>query len=82
MILGAEVPVDLAPRVEGWLWWLALVFCLLGVAMAVVILRRRLISPMPHTPTDTSDAWSEAGRRFPVPPPEDGAEGPEKEDGR
>jgi hypothetical protein len=80
MIPAADVPVDLAPRVEGWILWLGLVFCLLGVVMVILIVRRRLLNPMPHTPSDTTDAWSEAGRRLPVPPPEEGPKGPDRED--
>ena len=58
-------------RLEGWLWWVMLVACLLVLLLVLVTLRRRFVRPMPHTPSDTSDAWAEAGRRLAVPPPED-----------
>jgi len=39
------------------------------VLLALVTLRRFLIRPMAHKPSDTSDAWAEAGRRLRVAPP-------------
>jgi len=59
---------DLAPRAEAWGWWFLLVLGLLVLALIVVGLRRWLIKPMPHTPSDTTDAWAESGRRLRVPP--------------
>jgi hypothetical protein len=55
-------------RTEGWVWWLLLVGALIIVFLFLMILRRHLLRPMPHTPTDTTDAWTEAGRRLKVPP--------------
>jgi hypothetical protein len=59
-------------RSEGWLWWLGTVTGLIILLLILGVARRRLLRPMPHTPSDTSDAWAEAGRRLPVPPPEEG----------
>jgi len=58
-------------RLEGWLWWVMLVACLLVLLLVLATLRRRFVRPMPHTPSDASDAWAEAGRRLTIPPPED-----------
>jgi len=55
---------DLAARTQGWVWWLALVAVLGLVALLLWVLRRRLLRPMSHTPSDTTDAWTEAGRRL------------------
>jgi len=68
-ILLAQAP-DSEARVEGWLLWIGLVLTLALVLAVVAMVRRMLIRPMPRSPSDTSDAWSEAGRRMPVPPPE------------
>ena len=57
----------LAPREEAWVWWLALVFGTVLVALVFVVLRRRFLSPMPHKPSDTTDSWKEAGRRVAMP---------------
>jgi membrane protein implicated in regulation of membrane protease activity len=57
-------------RAEGWTWWLMMVLMVTLVMLLVVAVRRRLVKPMPHTPSDTTDAWSEAGRRMAVPPAE------------
>jgi membrane protein implicated in regulation of membrane protease activity len=57
----------LAPREEGWLWWLALVLGVVLVVLLLAVLRRRFVSPMPHKPSDTTDSWKEAGRRLQVP---------------
>ncbi|MBM4018213.1 MAG: hypothetical protein FJ288_07770 [Planctomycetes bacterium] len=70
---------DAQARVEGWTWWLALVACLVVVLLALAVLRRLFLKPMPHKPTDTSDAWAEAGRRLAVPPPDDGRKGADSE---
>jgi cytochrome b561 len=59
-------------RLEGWLWWVTLVIGLLVLLLVLATLRRRLLRPMPHKPSDTSDAWAEAGRRLAAPPAEDG----------
>ena len=58
-------------RLEGWLWWVTLVVCLVVVLLVLATLRRRFVRPMSHTPSDTSDAWAEAGRRLAAPPPDD-----------
>ena len=68
---AAAVIAQLEPRAEGWLWWLVLVGGLLIVLLMVGVLRRRLLRPMRHTPSDTTDAWAEAGRRLATPPPGD-----------
>jgi hypothetical protein len=68
-ILLAQAP-DSEARAEGWLLWIGLVLTLALVLAVVTLVRRMLIRPMPRSPSDTSDAWSEAGRRMPVPPPE------------
>lgn len=60
---------DAEARLEGWVWWAVLVACLLVMLLALITLRRFLIRPMAHKPSDTSDAWAEAGRRLRVPPP-------------
>jgi hypothetical protein len=60
--------VDAEARSEGWMWWFLLVAGVVVLGLALMMLRRRLIRPMPHTPTDTSDAWAEAGRRLQLPP--------------
>lgn len=67
MTCVAHVPVAMEPRVEGWVWFLVVVGCLVLVLLLVGVLRRRLLRPMSHTPTDTTDAWAEAGRRLRTP---------------
>jgi hypothetical protein len=66
-ILAATDP---AARLEGWLWWIALVVGIAVVLLVLAAIRRFLVRPMSHKPSDTSDAWAEAGRRLPPPPPE------------
>jgi len=39
--------------------------------LVLATLRRRFVRPMPHKPSDMSDAWAEAGRRLAAPPPAD-----------
>lgn len=63
-------------REEGWLWWFVLVAGLVVVLLALLMMRRRLVRPLAHTPTDTTDAWAEAGRRLKVPPKDGEAPGP------
>ncbi len=75
MMHTALMPVAMEPRAEGWVWLLAVVGALVLVLLVLSILRRRLLRPMPHAPTDTTDAWKEAGRRFQTPAPEDEADG-------
>ena len=69
LIIAAADPSREA-RLEGWLWWATLVAGLLVLLLILATLRRRFVQPMPHKPSDTSDAWAEAGRRLSVPPPE------------
>jgi hypothetical protein len=71
---------DAEARAEGWVWWTALVLGLMLVLAVVSVLRRILVQPMPHTPSDLSDAWSEAGRRLPAPPPETPDDRPKADD--
>jgi len=59
---------DLEPRAQGWIWWILLVITLAGVVLLLMGVRRWILRPMPHQPTDTTDAWTEAGRRFHLPP--------------
>ena len=73
MIAAAADPSHEA-RLEGWLWLATLVICMLVLLLVLLTLRRRLVRPMPHTPSDTSDAWAEAGRRLAAPPPEDASD--------
>jgi len=63
----------LAPREQGWFWWAALVLCVVLLLLLLAVVRRRLLLPMRHRPSDTTDAWQEAGRRFRVPEDEKGA---------
>jgi hypothetical protein len=73
-VMMATAIEDAAARLEGWFWWLALVLVLLAALLVVTVLRRRLIQPMVHTPSDTTDAWAEAGRRLPPPPAQEEGE--------
>lgn len=59
------------PRTEGWLWWSVVVGAIIVVLLLLTLVRRRLIRPLPRSPSDTTDSWAEAGRRLPVPPRED-----------
>lgn len=68
----AAAPVE--AREEGWIWWFATVAALAIALLAVMAVRRRLVRPMPHEPSDTTDAWAEAGRRLQVPPAKDSGE--------
>jgi len=52
-----------APAEAWWLWGLVVAVAVLG-ALLVAWLRRWLLRPMRHTPSSTTDAWAEAGRRF------------------
>jgi len=54
-------------REEGWFWWFATVAGLAIALLVVMAVRRRLVRPMPLEPSDTTDAWAEAGRRLKVP---------------
>jgi len=53
-------------------WALALVVLLLLFG----VIRRLLLRPMKHTPSDTTDAWAEAGRRLKIEPEDDDHPGP------
>ncbi len=55
---------DALPRLPGWALWLLITVVLILAALAVLSVRRMLVRPMRRTPTDTTDAWAEAGRRF------------------
>jgi len=70
----------LSARGEGWAWWMVLVACLILVFLLLSVLRRRLVQPMDHKPSDTTDAWTEAGRRLSVKPDDEGTKGSESED--
>jgi len=54
----------LAAPAEAWWLWLTVVAVAVLLALVVAWLRRCLLRPMRHTPTSTTDAWAEAGRRF------------------
>jgi len=70
----------LSARGEGWAWWMALVVCLVVVFLLLNVLRRRLVQPMDHKPSDTTDAWAEAGRRLSVKPDDWNGQDSEEED--
>ena len=70
----------LSDRGEGWAWWLILVACLILVFLFLSVLRRRLVQPMVHKPSDTTDAWAEAGRRFSLKSADEDAEDAESEE--
>ena len=80
MSASAAGIAQLDPHAEAWVWWLVLVIGLSVVMVLVVLARRWFVAPMKHTPSDTSDAWKEAGRRMAVPPAETGEDQP-PEDG-
>lgn len=61
----------LEPRQEGWAWWLALVGLLVVVFLLVAAVRRQLVRPMTHKPTDETDSWAESARRLPAPDAQD-----------
>ncbi len=70
----------LSARGEGWAWWLVLVACLILVFLLLSVLRRRLVQPMDHKPSDTTDAWAEAGRRLSVKPDDQNEQDSQAED--
>jgi membrane protein implicated in regulation of membrane protease activity len=70
----------LSARGEGWAWWLVLVVCLILVFLLLSVLRRRLVRPMDHKPSDTTDAWAEAGRRLSVKPDDQNEQDSQAED--
>ena len=70
---------DLEPRAQGWIWWILLVIILAVVVLLLMGVRRWILRPMPHRPTDTTDAWTEAGRRFHLPPAAEGRAEPPKD---
>ena len=57
-------PIPLAAPPGAWALWFIVVALGVVVALAIVWLRRRLLRPMSHEPSSTTDAWAEAGRRF------------------
>jgi hypothetical protein len=76
-MIGLEAAAREA-RAEGWTLWILVVAGVSLTFLLLAMVRRRLLRPMPHNPTDTTDAWAEAGRRLPLPPAED--KGPEAPD--
>jgi hypothetical protein len=61
-----------APAGAGPWVLLSLVVGLVVIAVVLLgLLRRRLLRPMPRRPSDTTDSWTEAGRRLQVPPPDE-----------
>lgn len=70
----------LSARSEGWAWWMVLVACLILVFFLLSVLRRRLVQPMDHKPSDTTDAWAEAGRRLSVKPDDQNEQDSQAED--
>jgi len=63
------LPIPLAAPPGAWVLWLVVVALAVLLALLVVGLRRWLLRPMRHRPTSTTDAWTEAGRRFRVSDP-------------
>jgi len=61
-----------AARTEAWVWWMVICLGLLIALFLWVAMRWRGTLPMHHRPSDTTDAWREAGRRLQVPEDEDG----------
>jgi len=59
---------------------MVLVACLIFVFLLLSVLRRRLVRPMGHKPSDTTDAWTEAGRRLSVKPDDEETHGAEPEE--
>jgi len=60
------LPIPLAAPLRAWVLWFAVVGLAVLVGLLVAWLRRRLLRPMRHRPSSTTDAWAEAGRRFHV----------------
>jgi hypothetical protein len=80
MIQAALAELD--ARTEGWIWFVVLILSIVVILSLVSVVRRMLLKPMEHRPSDISDAWAEAGRRLAPPPPEAGDEAPEDETSR
>jgi len=59
---------QISPRGQGALLVLLLLLAVLVVAVVLALLRRRFVRPMTRAPSDTTDAWAEAGRRLGQPP--------------
>ncbi len=54
-----------SPQGQVWTLWALLVFGMVVLVFLLFgIVRRRLVRPMRHTPSDLTDAWTEAGRRM------------------
>jgi hypothetical protein len=67
---ATAVSAALTPKGEGWVLITAVVLVIVLIALLLMMLRRWLLRPMEHRATDTTDSWTEAGRRFRVPPEE------------
>ena len=61
---------ELDTQEEDWALVGMLVLAIALFLLVLSVMRRRLLRPMDHRPSDTTDAWAEAGRRLPPPPPE------------
>jgi len=59
---------------------MVLVAGLILVFLLLSVLRRRLVQPMDHKPSDTTDAWAEAGRRLSLEPDDENGKDSEEED--
>jgi hypothetical protein len=59
---------------------MVLVAGLILVFLLLSVLRRRLVQPMDHKPSDTTDAWAEAGRRLSLKSADEDAEDAESEE--
>ncbi|MFO8015455.1 MAG: hypothetical protein R6X20_19395 [Phycisphaerae bacterium] len=57
-------PIPMAAPPGAWGLWLLVVALAVLAALMVAYLRRWLLRPMKHRQTSTTDAWTEAGRRF------------------
>jgi len=58
--------IPLAAPPGAWGLWLTVVAIGVMAGLLLLWLRRWLLRPMRHRPSSTTDAWTEAGRRFRV----------------
>jgi len=65
-------PPPLAAPAEAWWLWVTVVAVGVVAGLIIAWLRRVLLQPFRHGPTDTTDAWAEAGRRFRLPEADEG----------